>query len=191
MYVWPIFKLCLNFYIFRVICGEKGTKQTIIGLVYQILCCGLLQKPYNYYIFCLTLQSVKHILLSFFVKSVINLEILPFPLLVSKYALNIYWTSHKNMGPAHRAWDGAPETVTLGEYNFVIYQGDGGYPNVCLMLFLILLYPYRHTNNVGPSGVRALPLAAGINVGGHYTWHYFSSLSESLTFLPERRQLGF
>ena len=27
---------------------------------------------------------------------------------------------------------------------------------------------------IGPSGVRALPLAAGINVGGHYTWHYFS-----------------
>jgi hypothetical protein len=30
---------------------------------------------------------------------------------------------------------------------------------------------------IGPSGVRALPLAAGINVGGHYTWHYFSSSS--------------
>jgi hypothetical protein len=46
--------------------------------------------------------------------------------------------------------------------------------------------------------VQALPLAAGINVGGHYTWHYFSSsslffslLSEVLTFLPERRQLEF
>ena len=25
-------------------------------------------------------------------------------------------------------------------------------------------------NNLGPSGVRALPLAAGINVGGHYFW---------------------
>jgi hypothetical protein len=39
-----------------------------------------------------------------------------------------------------------------------------------------------------------LPLAAGRNVGGHSTWHYFSSffcLSEVLTFLPERRQLGF
>ena len=24
----------------------------------------------------------------------------------------------------------------------------------------------------GPSGVRALPLAAGINVGGHYKWHF-------------------
>ena len=45
----------------------------------------------------------------------------------------------------------------------------------------------------GPSGVRALPLAAGRNVGGYSTWHYFSFsllLSESLTFLPERRQLG-
>jgi hypothetical protein len=54
---------------------------------------------------------------------------------------------------------------------------------------------------IGPSGVLALPLAAGINVvaivlgkrSGHSTWHYFSlSLlsSESLTFLLERRQLG-
>ena len=25
---------------------------------------------------------------------------------------------------------------------------------------------------IGPSGVRALPLAAGINVGGHYKWHF-------------------
>ena len=28
--------------------------------------------------------------------------------------------------------------------------------------------------SLGPSGVRALPLAAGINVGGHYKWHFFS-----------------
>jgi hypothetical protein len=27
------------------------------------------------------------------------------------------------------------------------------------------------------SGVRALHLAAGINVGGHYKWHFFLSLS--------------
>ena len=25
---------------------------------------------------------------------------------------------------------------------------------------------------IGPSGVRALPLAAGINVGGHYFWYF-------------------
>ena len=30
---------------------------------------------------------------------------------------------------------------------------------------------------IGPSGVRALPLAAGINVGGHYKWHFFLFLS--------------
>ena len=30
--------------------------------------------------------------------------------------------------------------------------------------------------SIGPSGVRALPLAAGRKVGGHSTWHYFSSL---------------
>ena len=34
----------------------------------------------------------------------------------------------------------------------------------------------------GPSGVRALPLAAGINVGGHYKWHFFLFLI--LSFSP-------
>ena len=36
--------------------------------------------------------------------------------------------------------------------------------------------------NIGPSGVRALPLAAGINVVGHYKWHFFLFLSLSLSF---------
>ena len=36
--------------------------------------------------------------------------------------------------------------------------------------------------DVGPSGVRALPLAAGINVVGHYKWHFFLFLSFSLSF---------
>ena len=27
---------------------------------------------------------------------------------------------------------------------------------------------------IGPSGVRALPLTAGINVGGHYKCHFWS-----------------
>ena len=46
--------------------------------------------------------------------------------------------------------------------------------------------------NVGPSGVRALPLAAGINVGGHYKWHFFLSLSSSgsLLILPEGVVIG-
>jgi hypothetical protein len=35
----------------------------------------------------------------------------------------------------------------------------------------------------GPSGVRALPLAGGRNIGGHYKWH-FLSLSFSLSFSP-------
>ena len=39
-----------------------------------------------------------------------------------------------------------------------------------------------NTEDIGPSGVRALPLAAGINVGGHYKWHFFS-LSFSLSSL--------
>ena len=46
----------------------------------------------------------------------------------------------------------------------------------------------------GPSGVRALPLAAGINVGGHYKWHFFLfslSSSGSLLILPEGVVVGF
>ena len=31
----------------------------------------------------------------------------------------------------------------------------------------------RQSLSIGPSGVRALPLAAGITVGGHYKWHFF------------------
>ena len=49
--------------------------------------------------------------------------------------------------------------------------------------------------DIGPSGVRALPLAAGINVGGHYKWHFFLflsfSLSSSLLNLPEGIVVGF
>ena len=47
----------------------------------------------------------------------------------------------------------------------------------------------------GPSGVRALPLAAGINVGGHYKWHFFllslSLFPGSLLILPEGVVIGF
>ena len=47
----------------------------------------------------------------------------------------------------------------------------------------------------GPSEVRALPLAAGINVGGHNKWHCFLFLlslflSSSLLFLPEGDVVG-
>ena len=31
-------------------------------------------------------------------------------------------------------------------------------------------------HEIGPSGVRALPLAAGINVGGHYFRYFFPLL---------------
>ena len=33
-----------------------------------------------------------------------------------------------------------------------------------------LFFTFRY---FGPSGVRALPLASGRNVGGHYKWHFF------------------
>ena len=47
----------------------------------------------------------------------------------------------------------------------------------------------------GPSRVRALPLDAGVNVGGHYKGHFFLfllsfSLSSSLLILPEGVVVG-
>jgi hypothetical protein len=41
---------------------------------------------------------------------------------------------------------------------------------------------------IGPSGVRALPLAAGINVGGHYKWHFLLSLSSLLLIANSLRR---
>jgi hypothetical protein len=46
----------------------------------------------------------------------------------------------------------------------------------------------------GPSGVRALPLAAGINVGGHYKGHFFLLSPPppgSLLILPKGVIVGF
>ena len=51
-------------------------------------------------------------------------------------------------------------------------------------LGIIVTQPTNQQNwqisEIGPSGVRALPLAAGINVGGHYKWHFFLFFSLSL-----------
>ena len=43
------------------------------------------------------------------------------------------------------------------------------------------LLKYTTYVQIGLSGVRALPLAAGLNVGGHYKWHFFLFLSFSLS----------
>jgi hypothetical protein len=42
-------------------------------------------------------------------------------------------------------------------------------------------------SHVGPSGVRALPLAAGINVGAHYKWHFLFLSSLQLIANSPRR----
>ena len=42
-----------------------------------------------------------------------------------------------------------------------------------LFVVSILKYKLDNFDFVGPSGVRALPSAAGINVGGHYKWHFY------------------
>ena len=46
----------------------------------------------------------------------------------------------------------------------------------------------------GPSGVRALPLAAGINIGSHYFWNYSTLLVVVVTAvvkIPEGVVAGF
>ena len=53
---------------------------------------------------------------------------------------------------------------------------------VWILMSLLLSWNYCPWEwDIGPSGVRALPLAAGINVGGHYKWHFFSLSSSSLS----------
>ena len=47
---------------------------------------------------------------------------------------------------------------------------------------------------IGPSRVRALPLAAGINVGGHYKWHFCQaqpSPSSCFSWLAELALFSF
>jgi hypothetical protein len=67
-------------------------------------------------------------------------------------------------------------------------------PHMSLFVVKIVQSSYSYSQ-IGPSGVRALPLAAGINVGGHYKWHFFLSLflssSGSLLILPEGVVVGF
>ena len=43
---------------------------------------------------------------------------------------------------------------------------------------------YMSGTSVGPSVVRALPLAAGINIGGHYKWHFFAFFLSFSLLLP-------
>jgi hypothetical protein len=59
----------------------------------------------------------------------------------------------------------------------------------CVPKHKMLFSPDPPHNYFGPSGVRALPLAAGINVGGHYKWHFFLffSLSSGLIANSPRR----
>ena len=57
----------------------------------------------------------------------------------------------------------------------------------------VLLTLFFNCLNFGPSGVLALPLAAGINIGGHYFW-YYSTLDVvviAVAKIPEGVVVGF
>jgi hypothetical protein len=83
------------------------------------------------------------------------------------------------------------------EYAVILTGGKGDWrifttlPNI-LKQFNPDLIGYSVGISIGPSGVRALPLAAGINVGGHYKGHFFLSLLSllspgSLLILPKKK----
>ena len=54
-----------------------------------------------------------------------------------------------------------------------IYTDESG-SNLFIILFCC--HQFDPIQIIGPSGVRALPLAAGINVGGLYKWHFGPSV---------------
>ena len=61
------------------------------------------------------------------------------------------------------------------------------------VLLIYIFYMEQWLWLIGPSGVRVLPLTAGMNVGGHYKWHFFSFFllsSGSLLILPEGVVIG-
>ena len=97
------------------------------------------------------------------------------------------WLQHKSLKEAQQM--SLKSTVILVTMFFKMYICHG---HNCVLRFLVYFlklfrlfrcwwnrlvqlkkWPCREI--VGPSGVRALPLAAGRNVGGHYKWHYFLS----------------
>ena len=51
--------------------------------------------------------------------------------------------------------------------------------------------PIGASGNFGPSEVRALPSAAGINAGGHYKWHFFSLLSSFFRLIANSSRIPF
>ena len=62
--------------------------------------------------------------------------------------------------------------------------------NISIIRILPQTIPNNPKQLIGPSGVRALPVAAGMDVVARLLAIIFLSFSDSLTSLPERRQLG-
>ena len=55
----------------------------------------------------------------------------------------------------------------------MVTQGYKLVVDTSFSFFLLLLTSFDTFEKIGPSGVRALPLAAGINEGGHYFRYFF------------------
>ena len=66
--------------------------------------------------------------------------------------------------------------TTLIAFNFMLINFGTNCPStldICTVIFQSVTVLHNFSLHFGPSGVRALPLAAGINIGGHYKWHFF------------------
>ena len=90
----------------------------------------------------------------------------------------------------HNIWDIRTSMPYLYTFSLFILlfsnsQVESSVLEVVTVLCTVLLhgtlahlnFPLSHLvspGHFGPSGVRALPLAAGINVGGHYKRHFWS-----------------
>ena len=100
-----------------------------------------------------------------------------------KHSENIFSTAQ-----ATRSW------FSASFYNFVNAWTLWHLSDIFIVLIVwYLIEPVLR--KIGPRGVRALPLATGINVGGHYKWHFFLfffflSSSGSLLILPEGVVVG-
>jgi hypothetical protein len=64
--------------------------------------------------------------------------------------------------------------VYAGKIDWSLNGGVGNFPSFGLKK---LIEDLGITSKIGPSGVRALPLAAGINEGGHYFSYFWSEQS--------------
>ena len=89
-----------------------------------------------------------------------------------KLAANLFLLSQKNLSCSYilnskRKWNSSSTFCSLQTWQSLDSSCSLGRPYLPVSILTCQIY------HVGPSRVRVLPLAAGINVGGHYKSHFF------------------